>query len=103
MIQLNLKKKIAYFTFIFILLIIASLLTSMWGLKKIHQAKEEAVLANKVHNSFQELRILWEMSLMGPHDYIIHIGEHEIDIFQQDYKRLMDKEQSLLNLIIEMI
>ena len=101
MMQLNLKKKIAAFTTIFILLIIASLLTSIWGLQKIHFAKVEAEIAHKMYDSFQELRILWEMSLMGPHDYIIHKGQHEIEVFEQDYKRLLDKEIALVNLIVK--
>jgi len=36
---------------------------------------------------------------MGPHDYIIHKGKHELDIFMEDYKRLADKKQSLSTLI----
>ncbi|MGA1826325.1 MAG: ATP-binding protein [bacterium] len=96
---LSLKEKVIIFSISLIFLIIVSLLSGIWGLYQIKISKEHAMLAVKVHTSFQELRLLFEKSLMGPHDYLItgEIGEKEV--FLADYKNILEKKKEVRGII----
>ncbi len=100
MIDLTLKKKVIIFAIALVSLIISCLITGIWGLYQVQISKEQAEIAVKIHDSFNELRILFEQALMGPHDYLIHGNQDEKEIFLADYKKILDKKGELKSLII---
>jgi len=75
-------------------------IAGIWGLYQIRMAKNQSAAASNLHYEFQEIRLLFERSLMGPHDYIIHGNKLEKEIFSKDYKNLISKINDLKNLII---
>ena len=77
MINLTLKKKIIIFAIALILLIIGCLITGILGLHLVQISKDEAEIAVNIHDNFDELRILFEQTLMGPHDYLIQGNQDE--------------------------
>ena len=101
MIDLTLKKKIIIFAIALISLIIGCLITGILGLHRVQISKDEAEIAVNIHDSFDELRILFEQTLMGPHDYLIQGKQDEKEIFLQDYERILDKKGRLKSLILD--
>ncbi len=99
MINLTIKKKILLLSITFLCLIIGCSIAGIWGLYQVRIAKDQSAAAYNLHDKFQEIRILFEQSLMGPHDYIIHGNELEKEIFSEDYKNLISKINDLKNLI----
>ena len=99
--NLTLKEKITILATILIVLIACCLITAILGLERVRLAKNEGAVADKIQDNFQELRILFEQSLMGPHDYLIHGGEEEKEIFLLDFKGLQNKKDFFKNLIIK--
>jgi len=100
MINLTLKKKVIIFAIALVSLIISCLITGIWGLYQVQISKEQAEIAVTIHDSFNELRILFEQALMGPHDYLIHGNQDEKEIFLADFKKILTKKGSLKSLII---
>jgi hypothetical protein len=72
MINLTIKKKILLLSITFLCLIVGCSIAGIWGLYQVRIAKNQSAVASKTYEKFQEIRILFEQSLMGPHDYIIH-------------------------------
>ena len=100
MINLTIKKKILLLSITFLCLIIGCSIAGIWGLYQVRIAKNQSAAAYNLHDKFQGIRILFEQSLMGPHDYIIHGNKLEKEIFSEDYKNLISKINALKNLII---
>jgi PAS domain S-box-containing protein len=100
MINLTLKKKIIIFAISFILLIIGCLITGIWGLHQVQVSKHQAAIAVKIHDNFDELRILFEQILMGPHDFLIKGDHNEKETFLEDFEGIIDKKIRLKELII---
>jgi PAS domain S-box-containing protein len=101
MINLTLKKKIIIFAIAFISLIIGCLITGIWGLNQVQISKDQAEIAVKIHDNFDELRVLFEQILMGPHDYLIKGDHNEKETFLNDYERIIAKKTKLKKLIID--
>ncbi|MGA1865491.1 MAG: ATP-binding protein [bacterium] len=101
MINLTLKKKIIIFAIALILLIIGCLTTGILGLHRVQISKDEAEIAVNIHDSFDELRILFEQTLMGPHDYLIQGKQDEKETFLEDYENILDKKGRLKSLIVD--
>ncbi|MCJ7617777.1 MAG: PAS domain S-box protein [Desulfobacterales bacterium] len=99
MIRLTLKKKILVFAITLVLLIVGCLITGIWGLHQEDIANKKAGSTIKIYDYFQELRILFEQTLMGPHDYTIHANKDEKDIFLRDYEVLLATKDMLKTLI----
>ena len=100
MINLTLKKKVIIFAIALVSLIISCLITSIWGLYQVQLSKEQAEIAVIIHDNFNELRVLFEQALMGPHDYLIHGNRNEKEIFLADFKKILVKKGALKSLII---
>jgi len=94
-INMTIKIKIILLATSLILLIAGFFVTGMVGLNQIQLVKNEGEFADKIQDSFQELRILFEQNLMGPHDYLIHGNIDEKRIFLEDYDNLIIKMNSL--------
>ncbi len=101
MINLTLKKKIIIFAIALMSLIIGCLIAGIWGLHLVQISKDEAEIAVKIHDSFDELRILFEQTLMGPHDYLIQGNQGERETFLSDYNKILEKKDMLKCLIID--
>ncbi|MGA1864300.1 MAG: PAS domain S-box protein [bacterium] len=63
-------------------------------------SKHQAAIAVKIHDNFDELRILFEQILMGPHDYLIKGDHNEKETFLEDYEGIIDKKIKLKKHII---
>ncbi len=100
MISLTLKKKIISFAIILLFLIIGCSTIAIWGLQQVNIVKNNAAFVDKIHDNFQELRVLFEQILMGPHDYLIHGNADEKEIFAEDYEELIDIIDRLHALIL---
>ncbi len=83
----------------FLLLIIGCLVSGIWGLHEVQIVKNKAVAAVKIHETFDQLMILFEKNLMGPHDYLIHGNMEEKYIFLKDYEKLLKTKEKLTNMI----
>ena len=94
-ISMTIKNKIILLATSLILLTVGFFVTGIVGLNQVHKAEGEGEFADKIQDSFQELRILFEQNLMGPHDYLIHGNIDEKRIFLEDYKNLIVKMNSL--------
>jgi len=98
-INMTIKNKIILLATSLILLIVGFFVTGMVGLNQVHIAKEKGEFADKIQDSFLELRILFEQNLMGPHDYLIHgniVGNiEEKKIFLEGYNTLIENMSSL--------
>ncbi|MBN2373103.1 PAS domain S-box protein [bacterium] len=98
-INFSIKIKIITLASTLILIIMGCLVTGIAGLNRVHIAKEEADFIDRIQDSFQELRILFEQTLMGPHDYLIHGNEGEKAVFLADYQRLSSSMAVLKEII----
>ncbi len=96
----TLKKKIIIFAITLLSLLVVSSTTGVWGLYQVRIAKNKAAIAVQLYENLQELRILFEQTLMGPHDYLIHGNKDEKKIFLEDYKKLIVKSDGLRSLIL---
>jgi PAS domain S-box-containing protein len=96
---LTLKKKIIIFATILLILIAGCVIGGLWGLHLIRIATYEAKTALEIQVKFQELRISFEQSLMGPHDYLIHGNKEERERFEADFEKLYEKKDELKDLI----
>jgi len=101
MIRLTLKKKIISFAIILLILIISCSTTAIWGLYRVSAANNTMAVTVQIHDQFQELRILFEQILMGPHDYLIHGNADEKQIFIEDYEKLVIIIDGLQVLIVD--
>jgi PAS domain S-box-containing protein len=98
---LTLKKKMVIVSATLLLLFAICLITGIWGWHKEHGAKKQAANAINIYNHSQELRMLFEQTLMGPHDYLIHANEDEREIFLKDYGNTLAKKDGLKTLIAD--
>ncbi len=98
---LTLKKKIAIVSATLLLLFGGCLITWIWGWHQEHQAEKQAANAINIYNHCQELRVLFEQTLMGPHDYLIHANKDEREIFLKDYGNILAKKDGLKTLIAD--
>ena len=99
---MTIKNKIILLATSLIFLIVSFFVTGIVGLEKVHKAKGEGECADTIQDSFQELRVLFEHTLMGPHDYLIHGNMGSLDekkIFLNDYTKLIEKINSLITQI----
>ena len=99
---MTIKNKIILLATSLILLIVGFFVTGIMGLNLVHKAKGEGEFADKIQDSFQELRVLFEHNLMSSHDYLIHGNIGSIDekkIFLNDYNNLVEKIFSLIRQI----
>ena len=101
MINLTLKKKVIIFAIALISLIVGCLTTGIWGLHQVQISKDQAAIAVKIHDSFDELRVLFEQTLMGPHDYLIQGDQEEKGTFLKDFENILEKKARLKILIME--
>jgi PAS domain S-box-containing protein len=97
----TLKKKIMAVSGTLLLLFVGCLITAIWGWQQEYDAKKQAAHAVNIYNHCQELRVLFEQTLMGPHDYLIHANEDERDIFLKDFGNIVRKKDSLRTLIAD--
>ena len=96
-----LRKKIAMFAAVFLLLIGGCVILTKWGMDQIRIASDTARVVDTIQLSLQDLRLCFEQTLMGPHDYLIHGAEEEKGVFEGDLKRLSLKEDRLKRLLLE--
>jgi PAS domain S-box-containing protein len=97
---LTLKKKIVIVSATLLLLFAICLITGIWGWQQEHDATKQAANAINIYNHCKDLRMLFEQSLMGPHDYLIHANEDEREIFLKDYGNILAKKDALKTLIV---
>lgn len=95
----TIKGKIIFTVAIFLILIIGCLISGIWGLQQVHKGTHRASVAVKIHDNFDGLMILFEHSLMGPHDYLIHGNKEEKEIFLEEYEELIVRKKRLETLI----
>ncbi|MFH1674651.1 MAG: ATP-binding protein [Pseudomonadota bacterium] len=95
MIRLSLKNKTALLTITMLFLLMGCITIGIWGLRQIHICEHHAEIADKIHYSFNELCLLFEKTLMGPHDFLIHGNKNEKDVFAADYKKLVDTTENI--------
>ena len=101
MIPLTIKNKIIIFAVILVFLIFVPLITSLESLHQVHLAKHKAIIADHIRDSFDELRIMFEKILMGPHDYLITYTKEEKNNFKTDINHLEAKIDLIHKMIID--
>ena len=99
--SLTLKSKIILLTGVLLTLFIGSLLGGMWTLHLMYKIEKEATAILHIQDEFEELRINFEQSLMGLHNYLIHGNKDEVRTFKSELENLWQKKNMLTELIIK--
>ena len=96
---LTIKNKITVFAVSLVFLILSISISAIWGLSKIHYIRKRAISSIKIKNNFDRLTLLFEKSLMSPHDYLIHGDYNEKKKFKNDFTKVILSKDNLKKLI----
>ncbi|MBU8871294.1 MAG: response regulator [Gemmatimonadales bacterium] len=97
---MTLKWKIATLTGVLLVILMFSIILALGSLHEVQISEEQSNLATTFLTTFQDTRLNFELSLMGPHDYLIHGNFDERIVFEKEYSKLIQRVDDFWNLLL---